>query len=55
VAGPLLAGILWQTGGVFLLFGVRIVIAAIAELTALRVFNEWRPRAAALRGLRTED
>lgn len=48
VAGPLLAGILWQTGGVFLLFGVRIVIAAVAELTALRVFNEWRrPRAVA--------
>lgn len=39
VVGPLLAGILWQTGGVALLFGVRIAIAAVAEIGALRVFG----------------
>ena len=40
VAGPLLAGLLWQTGGVGLLFAVRIGIAAVAEVAALRVFSE---------------
>jgi len=39
-AGPLLAGLLWQTGGVVALFGVRIVLAVAAELAALRVFGE---------------
>ena len=39
VVGPLLAGLLWQTGGVGLLFGVRIAIAVVAELGALRVFG----------------
>lgn len=39
VVGPLLAGFLWQTGGIYLLFGVRIGIAAVAELAALRVFR----------------
>ncbi|HEV2528747.1 MAG TPA: MFS transporter [Thermomicrobiales bacterium] len=43
VVGPLLAGLLWQTGGVALLFGVRIAIAAVAELAALRVFRPTRP------------
>jgi MFS transporter, DHA1 family, multidrug resistance protein len=40
VIGPLLAGLLWQTGGVAALFGVRIAIAAVAEIAALRVFGE---------------
>ena len=39
VIGPLLAGVLWQTGGVVALFGVRIAIAAVAEVAALRVFG----------------
>ena len=30
--GPALATILWQSGGVFALFGVRIVIAVVAEI-----------------------
>jgi len=38
--GPALAGLLWQSGGIVALFGVRIVIAALAELAALRVFGE---------------
>lgn len=40
VIGPLLAGILWQTGGVVALFAVRIAIAAAAEITAWHVFGE---------------
>jgi MFS family permease len=40
--GPALAGILWQSGGVVLLFGVRMAIALVAELLALRVFGELR-------------
>ncbi|HEX2729620.1 MAG TPA: MFS transporter [Rubrobacteraceae bacterium] len=40
--GPALAMVLWQTGGVFALFGVRIAIAVVAELAALRVFGELR-------------
>jgi MFS family permease len=47
IAGPALAGILWQTGGVFLLFGVRIAIAIVAEISAIIVFGElqnYRPR-----------
>jgi hypothetical protein len=42
-----LAGILWQTGGVFVLFGVRIAIAIIAEISAIAVFGElqnYRPQ-----------
>jgi MFS family permease len=42
IAGPALAGILWQTGGVFALFGVRIAIAIIAEISAIAVFGELR-------------
>jgi MFS family permease len=42
IAGPALAGILWQTGGVFVLFGVRIAIAIIAEISAIAVFGELR-------------
>ena len=38
--GPALATILWQSGGVFALFGVRIVIAVVAEIMALGVFGE---------------
>jgi len=38
--GPLLAGLLWQAGGVVALFGVRIALAVAAELAALRVFGE---------------
>jgi MFS family permease len=38
--GPALATLLWQSGGVFALFGVRIVIAVVAEILALRVFGE---------------
>jgi MFS family permease len=38
--GPALATLLWQSGGVFALFGVRIVIAVVAEVMALRVFGE---------------
>src|SRR5687768_16586147 len=47
IAGPALAGILWQTGGVFVLFGVRIAIAIVAEISAIAVFGElrnYRPR-----------
>ncbi len=47
IAGPALAGILWQTGGVFALFGVRIAIAIVAEICAITVFGElqnYRPR-----------
>jgi MFS family permease len=33
--GPALAAVLWQWGGIAALFGVRIAIAAAAELTAL--------------------
>src|SRR5918992_3516508 len=47
IAGPALAGILWQTGGVFALFGVRIAIAIVAEISAIIVFGElqnYRPR-----------
>jgi MFS family permease len=40
--GPIVAGILWQTGGILALFGVRIVIAIVAEVAALRDFH---PRA----------
>jgi len=42
--GPALAGLLWQTGGIAALFGVRIVIAIVAELAALSVFGELRGR-----------
>jgi MFS family permease len=42
IAGPALAGILWQTGGVFALFGVRIAIAIVAEICAITVFGELR-------------
>lgn len=38
--GPALATVLWQTGGIFALFGVRIVIAVVAEIMALRVFGD---------------
>lgn len=41
--GPVLAGILWQTGGIAALFGVRILIAAAAELTAFRHGSASRP------------
>jgi MFS family permease len=47
IAGPVLAGILWQTGGVFALFGVRIAIAIVAEISAITVFGElqnYRPQ-----------
>jgi len=47
IAGPALAGILWQTGGVSALFGVRIAIAIVAEISAITVFCElqnYRPR-----------
>ncbi len=40
--GPALAGVLWQSGGVVALFGVRIVIALVAEILALRVFGEFK-------------
>jgi MFS family permease len=43
--GPALAGLLWQTGGIGLLFGVRIAIAAVAELLALRMARAERQRA----------
>jgi hypothetical protein len=42
-----MAGILWQPGGVFALFGVRIAIAIVAEISAIIVFGElqnFRPR-----------
>jgi MFS family permease len=48
--GPALAGLLWQSGGVFALFAVRVVIALAAEIAALRVFGEFkglRPRPSA--------
>ncbi|MDX6725181.1 MAG: hypothetical protein QOD73_3585 [Solirubrobacteraceae bacterium] len=47
--GPILAGILWQTGGILALFGVRIVIAIVAEVAAVRVFHERPARAPATR------
>ncbi|PLS86744.1 MAG: hypothetical protein CYG60_05620 [Actinobacteria bacterium] len=43
--GPALAGLLWQTGGILALFAVRIVVAVVAEVAALKVFGE-------LKGLR---
>ena len=42
IAGPALAGILWQTGGVIAMFGVRIAIAIVAEISAIAVFGELR-------------
>ncbi|MDQ4099337.1 MAG: MFS transporter, partial [Chloroflexota bacterium] len=42
VIGPALAGFLWQTGGIVALFGARILIAIMAELTAMKVFGEAR-------------
>jgi hypothetical protein len=42
-----MAGILWQPGGVFALFGVRIAIAIVAEISPIIVFGElqnFRPR-----------
>lgn len=39
VIGPLLAGVLWQSGGVVLLFLVRMALAAVAEVAALSVFG----------------
>lgn len=42
--GPALAGFLWQTGGIVALFGVRIAIAVVAEIAALRVFGELKGR-----------
>jgi MFS family permease len=42
--GPALATILWQSGGVFALFAVRIAIAVVAEIMALRVFGELEKR-----------
>jgi hypothetical protein len=47
IAGSALDGILWQTGGVFVLFGVRIAIAIIAEISAIAVLGglrNYRPR-----------
>jgi len=38
--GRVMAGILWQPGGVFALFGVRIAIAIVAEISAIIVFGE---------------
>jgi MFS family permease len=41
--GPILAGLLWQSGGgVVALFAVRIAIAVVAELAALQTFGELR-------------
>lgn len=40
-AGPALAGVLWQSGGIVLLFGVRIVLAILGEVIAWRVLGEW--------------
>lgn len=40
--GPALAGILWQTGGIVTLFGVRIGIAVAAEIAAIKVFGEFK-------------
>ncbi len=40
--GPALAGILWQTGGIVALFGVRIAIAVAAEVAAIKVFGEFK-------------
>ena len=37
-----MAGILWQPGGVFALFGVRIAIAIVAEISAIVLFGELR-------------
>jgi len=37
--GPALAGLLWQTGGIVALFGVRIGIAAVAEVVAFRTLR----------------
>jgi MFS family permease len=40
--GPALAGLLWQSGGVAALFAVRVAIAVVAEISALRVFGEFK-------------
>lgn len=40
--GPALAGILWQTGGIVALFAVRIAIAVAAEVSAIKVFGEFK-------------
>jgi len=45
--GPVLAGILWQTGGIAFLFGARIVIAAMAEALALTIARRDRRLVAA--------
>ena len=54
VIGPLLAGVLWQSGGVVLLFVVRIVIAAVAEAAALRAFAGGTGRPSRALSLRRE-
>ena len=38
--GPLLAVLLWQSGGVVLLFAGRIGLAIVGEVAAMRVFGE---------------
>jgi MFS family permease len=40
--GPALAGFLWQSGGIFALFAIRILIAVAAEVAAIRTFGEFR-------------
>jgi MFS family permease len=40
--GPALAGLLWQSGGVVALFAARIAIAVVAEISAVRVFGEFK-------------
>ena len=34
--GPILAGVIWQNGGLLWLFGARIVLSVIAEIQAIR-------------------
>ena len=54
--GPALATLLWQTGGIVLLFAVRIGISICAEVAAFRVFGDLHnSRFAWLRGRRERE
>ena len=38
-AGPILAGVLWQYGTIYWLFGVRIALSVVAEILAVRTLR----------------
>ena len=37
--GPVLAGVIWQNGGIVWLFAARIVLSVIAEVQAIRALK----------------